>query len=210
MRILSYFFGLGFLIFTLSVLKGSTIPFDRYVDQILPLSKTSPNYFISVILAYLFIPLAGILAFLILKFVARKKRFEAIMLLASTSGFVASELILKPIFRIQCPPTFYNNILSGQGLFNSKMLQKLALEETCYPSGHTTAYVVFFGYLAFLGLRFTKGIRKFILLVFLAAIIVLIGSSRVYLHVHWVSDVIGGYLLGLALLLFLLSLRKQR
>ncbi len=209
-RILAFFSGLGFLLFSFFVINGTFLPFDRYIDQTLLLSKGSPNYLISVVLAYLFIPLAGILAFLILKYVAGKKRFEVIMILASTSGFVASELILKPICRIQCPPTFYSNILSGEGLFNSKILQKLALEETCYPSGHTTAYVVFFGYLAFLSLRLTKGVRKFILLTFLTAVIILIGFSRIYLHVHWVSDVIGGYLLGFSLLLFLLSLRKQR
>lgn len=61
------------------------------------------------------------------------------------------------------------------------------------PSGHAQGSLVFWGYLA-LWVR----IRWFS--IFCIAIIMLIGFSRLYLGVHFPTDIIGGWLLGLLLL----------
>ena len=67
-----------------------------------------------------------------------------------------------------------------------------------FPSGHAFSAMVFFGYLIYLG---HKHLRVVILqvLVTIAAftMIVLIGASRVYLNVHWFTDVLGGFFAGL-------------
>lgn len=203
-------FGLVFIVFTYLVLKGLFLSTDSYIDQALPLTFNSPLYFISQGLAYLYFPLILVILVFFLRLVRSRQNHEAWVLLASTSGFVVSEIILKPIFRVQCPFTFYSNVLSGQGIFGwSKMLQRLALGETCYPSGHTASYVVFCGYLAYLALKYIKNEKlRTTLFITTLIIIVLIGPSRLYLHVHWFSDVIAGYLLGLSLLLFIISLHR--
>ncbi len=70
-----------------------------------------------------------------------------------------------------------------------------------FPSGHSMNCLVGYGLLIYL-IRKYCGDRKTanILTVFLSSLIVSIGSSRVYLGVHYPSDVIGGWSLGLSVL----------
>ncbi len=61
------------------------------------------------------------------------------------------------------------------------------------PSGHAQGSLIFWGYLALWA-------RKRWFSIFCVAIIMLIGFSRLYLGVHFPTDLIGGWLLGLLLL----------
>ncbi|MBN1484543.1 MAG: phosphatase PAP2 family protein [Chloroflexia bacterium] len=71
-----------------------------------------------------------------------------------------------------------------------------------FPSGHTQTAVVIWGYLA---ARF----RRSWLWVLAGLLMVLIPLSRMYLGVHFPSDVLGGYLIGLAVLLLYLWLEPR-
>ena len=65
-----------------------------------------------------------------------------------------------------------------------------------FPSGHATIAVTFYGFLLFL---FWKQLRKKTRMILLATYLLwvfLIGLSRIYLGVHYVSDVFAGYILG--------------
>lgn len=86
-----------------------------------------------------------------------------------------------------------------------------------FPSGHSAVAMALYGFLAFLlTLRFKKMIPK-ILLYSLAVILILsVGFSRLYLGVHYLSDVMAGYILGalwlsvgIAVTKFILSRRKK-
>ena len=75
-----------------------------------------------------------------------------------------------------------------------------------FPSGHALSLVVFFGLVAFLicGSAWRPVWRR--LGATLCGLTVLVvGFSRLYLGVHWFSDVIGGLLIGLAYLLVAIS-----
>lgn len=72
-----------------------------------------------------------------------------------------------------------------------------------FPSGHLTTAIVFFGLLIYFVFESKKSknfkIAFSLISVFL---ILLIGFSRIYLNVHWFSDVLGGFALGLFILFF--------
>ena len=71
-----------------------------------------------------------------------------------------------------------------------------------FPSGHVMAYVAYWGLLFCFGIILFEGRHwwRTTLLVISAALVVLIGPSRIYLGDHWASDVLGAYLIGGVLL----------
>jgi len=75
-----------------------------------------------------------------------------------------------------------------------------------FPSGHVLSLAVFFGVVAFLLVTLSERRRRFRVLACLpcSAAVGLVGASRIYLDMHWLSDVMGGFTLGTAYLLIAL------
>jgi len=68
-----------------------------------------------------------------------------------------------------------------------------------FPSGHTTLITVFLFLFTFLFFNSKKRKREDEFLFLAPALILIIGISRMYLGVHWFSDVLGGLFLGLSI-----------
>lgn len=82
---------------------------------------------------------------------------------------------------------------------SARPLDGLILDSSySFPSGHTAASIVFCGVLAYFAYRHWKTPKPRTLLIISAvAIPSIVGFDRLYLGVHWFSDVLGGGLLGL-------------
>jgi len=79
-----------------------------------------------------------------------------------------------------------------------------------FPSGHSMASFGFYGYFIYLTniSNINKKI-KILLTIFLSILIILIGLSRIYLGVHYFSDVISGFIVSaIYLILFIIFTKK--
>ena len=117
---------------------------------------------------------------------------DALVVLAF-AGVVVLEVTYKLLFFHPGPPHSISHpdgpsltdFLPGSGQGNS------------FPSGHMVRAVVAYGLLAFVVRRLSPSrIVRALAIPVAIAIIVIVAFDRLYLDVHWESDVIGGLLLG--------------
>ena len=84
--------------------------------------------------------------------------------------------------------------------------------DTAFPSGHAVFAAAFLGALIYLlsywGTFPDRLVLRRAIQGALALLILAIGASRVYLGVHWPSDVIGGFLFGGLCLAALIIVRR--
>jgi undecaprenyl-diphosphatase len=86
------------------------------------------------------------------------------------------------------------------------------IDETGYsfPSGHSMVSMAFYGFLIYLVYRYIKSRNtKIILICLLSLLIVLIGISRIYLGVHYASDVVEGFCISVAYLILLINILSR-
>lgn len=78
-----------------------------------------------------------------------------------------------------------------------------------FPSGHACIAIALYGFIGYLLICFTRNWHARVNIFFVTLIvIVLIGISRVYLGVHYISDIWSGYLLGTIWLIIAISLSE--
>lgn len=93
-----------------------------------------------------------------------------------------------------------NIFLRERPLIGSELLSSYS-----FPSGHSLIATTYYGFLIYLLRRSKcKEEYKVIGITFLTTLIVLICLSRLILNVHYVTDVVGGVILGLIILLVLI------
>jgi undecaprenyl-diphosphatase len=123
-------------------------------------------------------------------FVYKKKKWFAIRIAALALSSLLLKFILKLSFQRDRP--------------DIPVIKKVA--GYSFPSGHALIGVVFYGLVIFVIWHEVKQKwLKILLTVFFVVLILLIGFSRVYLRVHYASDVIAGFAVGFIWLV--LSLR---
>ncbi|MFZ2167473.1 MAG: phosphatase PAP2 family protein [Minisyncoccia bacterium] len=74
-------------------------------------------------------------------------------------------------------------------------IQAVAETSFSFPSWHATGSVAFYGFVAFILCRLYPDYKK-VVVVATTLVILVIGFSRLYLGVHFPSDVAAGYILG--------------
>lgn len=77
------------------------------------------------------------------------------------------------------------------------------VESLSYPSGHAMSAMAFYGFVIYLFYRFKMNVfLKVGIIILLTMLIFIIGISRIYLGVHFPSDIAGGYIAGLIWVVF--------
>lgn len=121
----------------------------------------------------------------------RRSWAEIVVVPVSSAGAAALVVIVK--LAIARPRPSVGEIVATAGGFS-------------FPSGHSAQAVACYGALAWLIAHITVTRRSTVLAWTGAAVVALaIGFSRLYLGVHWLSDVVGGFVLGAAWLSVTLS-----
>ncbi len=122
---------------------------------------------------------------LLTPYLLHRRGFEryAIELLASMGGGFALNQLLKAVFHRPRPSTA---LLHQYGL--------------SFPSGHAMMSMAFYGCLAWLAVQYG---RRWGVAGALVVFCLLIGLTRVYLHVHYPTDVVAGFAAGTAWLVLL-------
>lgn len=91
----------------------------------------------------------------------------------------------------------------------AEVMEELGVDTFAFPSGHAQSFTIFYGFLAvFIWQNVRQPWLRRLGVAAMLTMIVLVGISRVYLGVHWASDVVGAYCLGV--LWLLLWTRAQR
>ncbi|HUR65098.1 MAG TPA: phosphatase PAP2 family protein [Chitinophagaceae bacterium] len=79
-----------------------------------------------------------------------------------------------------------------------------------FPSGHALMSVTFYGLLIWLAIRkIEKKSSRVLVILFLSIIIFTIGLSRIYLRVHYTTDVIAGFCIGACWVCFCLWVTQK-
>jgi membrane-associated phospholipid phosphatase len=149
-------------------------------------SRTAIMNFISFYGNHLFLIPANLL--LLLYFIVKKNKWMAITAAAVSISSVGLMSLLKNLFHRQRPA---GALVQGVTNFS-------------FPSGHAFMSVAFYGLLIWLTVQYTTDTwRKRSAIIFLLSIIILIGFSRIYLRMHYTTDVIAGLSMGTVWLLFI-------
>jgi membrane-associated phospholipid phosphatase len=131
--------------------------------------------------------LSALLVFAIIAFAWRRDWLRAGALAAAGVGGAALNFGLKTLFH------------RGRPEYSAEFIHRASWS---FPSGHAMDSLIVYGFLAFLLLERTTSPTKRRLIVAAAAVLIgAIGFSRMYLGVHYLSDVAGGFLAGMVWLM---------
>ncbi len=177
---------LGFAELAEHVLAGGTQAFDVAVLQWLHAHQTPQLTALMVEMTYLgtgtvVVMIVGVTALFLWH---TEHKYSARLLLASTIGNIVLNGALKFVYHRSRPSLF--------------AWQTTALSSS-FPSGHAMSATVVYGTVAYLLMRLQKHHwARMLTLAGAILLVLLICLTRLYLGVHYPSDVIGGMIVGLA------------
>ncbi len=190
LRLLLIIAGLVLLLLGLAELieKGAPLPFDLDVTRFV--QQFRPDWFDALMRFLTSIGVAPwvliLPAIIIIALLAMRDWAAALALLFAQLGSVGNPLIKIAVHRPRPGITFE----LGLGVPT----------DPSFPSGHSATAMVVYGfliYLAWVKLR-DHHLARNIIIALCAIYILAMGLSRIYLGEHWLTDVLGGYVYGLA------------
>ena len=183
-----------FIILGILTLGGKDIFIDSFVYDFISKYITSNLTIIVKYLTYLGSALVVISATLLVLIIFKDKKYFK---------YISLNLILITLFQL-----ILKNIFSRERPIDINLI-----EETGYsfPSGHSLTAFAFYGFIIYLiNISKLNKRSKIIYTILFSLIILIVGVSRVYLGVHYFTDVIGAYTFSLAYLIIYISLVKNK
>lgn len=180
-----------FVYLLIKVLKGRAIRIDELGYLLLVERLRSPVWTVAMKAVSNLASLPFIVGVLVAAILRAPCQPHVILAAVNVGAISAIDQLLKILVRRPRPQGF--RLVEAPGL--------------SFPSGHSMAAMAFYGYGIWLvrcgafGLPFSAAIE-----VALACVILAVGVSRVYLGVHYTSDVLGGFCLSFAWLILFVHL----
>lgn len=181
-----------FIIIAISISLYDNIPLDNSIYNTIKNIINPTNTHIFKIITFTASTL-GIIIICLLSFIINKK--SGILLTFNTIIITVINLISKLIFRRDRPT-----------------INQLVFEDTySFPSGHTITATVVYGFIIYLIYKSNLSKKeKVIYISILMLLILLIGFSRIYLGVHYFTDVIGAIALGISYLIIAIYIIEKK
>jgi undecaprenyl-diphosphatase len=171
------------------VMEGESHRFDRaallWINAHAPESLDGPMRLVTA-LGYYWVVLP-LLAAAVFAFYLKGWRLSATLLLVSTIGGSLLTRVLKAVFERARPELFDSGYTAS---FYS------------FPSGHATVAVGFYGALTLILAYRLRGFARWAVVAGGVLLVLLIGFSRLYLGVHYPTDVLAGFLAAPLWLIF--------
>ncbi|WP_102029051.1 phosphatase PAP2 family protein [Salirhabdus sp. Marseille-P4669] len=206
MRFKGYFYTFFFItVFFVWLVKLDSL---SNMDQIIydwsnTLSTPSTDFFWRMFTIFGDTEMLAILSLIIVFFLySTKKIQEVILYLFLMSTGIVVTLILKRIMKVERPGEVH--YIDFWGLGNN-------IVSYSFPSGHAMKSLLLFGFIVWIVHTFYRN-QKYIpyLKMVLVLFILLCGLGQVFLQSHYLSDVIGGYLIGMTCIFLSLWLYTRR
>jgi len=136
----------------------------------------------------------GIVVVILTGLAVKKKRWRALCIPAAFILIVLIELYGKNVIHHPAPP--FSMIKHTTSVFPANYIN----EQFSFPSGHTAraVFLSFCVYSLFIihDSLFKKKTVRMLVVVGIMCYVMMVATSRIYLGHHWLSDVVGGVLLG--------------
>jgi undecaprenyl-diphosphatase len=166
------------------VLEGDSRAFDRavllWIHDNFPDWLNEPMRLVTALgYYYVVVPLIVVAVFV---FYRRGWRLTAVLLMVSTGGSIVLTTVLKGVFQRARPELIDTGY---QASFYS------------FPSGHATVAVGLYGMLTVILAYRLRGAARWAVAFCGLLVVLLIGLSRLYLGVHYPTDILAGYLSAL-------------
>lgn len=176
---------LAFLLLGREILQGQEVGFDlkafAFADRLASAWLTRVMVIITFFASRNFITVASLLLIMYFLFI-RKHKWYSLRVPVIAIGSISLNLILKQFFGRERP--LVPHLVESSGL--------------SFPSGHAMISASFYGLLVYLVWKHVAhAALKWFLIGLLCLWIILIGFSRIYLHVHYATDVIAGFAAGI-------------
>ena len=168
-----------FLILTILVLTNNIKVFDNSIYNFLISLRSNPMDTFMKTITKFGNTMSVIIILAILVFILKKD--DGYLLVMNTVCVVSTNQILKHIIRRPRPD--HLRLVKEKGF--------------SFPSGHSMVSIALYGILIYIVNKNVKNkALKIILTILLSSMILFIGLSRIYVGVHYPSDVLSGYILA--------------